>query len=277
MLGYDIPILAELIAKQSGEARANCFSESLLAVTRSKSNQSQLAQRESGKSYHLQMRTCLTLNTVDSCERKSRRQRLQEKLRETKVVEHVIDPVHSDIFTIPGDIAKLQREDLTTFFLNVCLNQQIKRKDVFVLKGDSLYCRSQIGDQLVIPQSLRSTILNLSPSISWGGHLGQAKTFARMVPCFYWPQQYSDTVKYCQSCPQCQLTAPGRKGERAPLINMPIIDTPFSRIAMDIIGPLERSSGGHKYILVLCDYATRYPEAFPLKKVKARQIVNCLI
>lgn len=58
---------------------------------------------------------------------------------------------------------------------------------------------------------------------------------------------------------------------------MPIIDTPFSRIAMDIVGPLERSSAGHRYILVLCDYATKYLEAFPLRKVKARQIANCLI
>lgn len=57
---------------------------------------------------------------------------------------------------------------------------------------------------------------------------------------------------------------------------MPIIDTPFSRIAMDVVGPLERSNAGHKYILVICDYATRYPEAFPLK-IKTCQIVNCLI
>lgn len=29
--------------------------------------------------------------------------------------------------------------------------------------------------------------------------------------------------------------------------------------------------------MVVCDYATRYPEAFPLKKVKTRQIVNALV
>lgn len=43
------------------------------------------------------------------------------------------------------------------------------------------------------------------------------------------------------------------------------------------MGSLERSSAGHTYILVVCDYATRYPKVFPLKKVKARQIANCLI
>ncbi|XP_078138355.1 uncharacterized protein LOC144538139 [Centroberyx gerrardi] len=52
------------------------------------------------------------------------------------------------------------------------------------------------------------------------------------------------TGHFMAECPgqQCQLTAPGRKGDRAPLITMPVIDTPFSRIAMDIVGSLERSS-----------------------------------
>ena len=50
---------------------------------------------------------------------------------------------------------------------------------------------------------------------------------------------------------------------------MPIVDEPFSRVAMDMIGPLNRSKNGNKYVLVLCDYATRYPEAVPLKNVDA--------
>ena len=42
------------------------------------------------------------------------------------------------------------------------------------------------------------------------------------------------------------------------------ITTSFKRIAMDIIGPLPRSRSGNQYILVICDYASRYPEAVPL-------------
>lgn len=77
-------------------------------------------------------------------------------------------------------------------------------------------------------------------------------------------------------CPECQLTTPVKKGDRAPLVRLPIIDVPFTQIAMDMVGPLERSRTGNRYILVICDYATLYPEAFPLKKVKTRQIVNAL-
>ncbi len=38
------------------------------------------------------------------------------------------------------------------------------------------------------------------------------------------------------------------------------MQVPFERIGMDLIGPLERSARGHRFALVLVDYATRYPE-----------------
>ena len=46
---------------------------------------------------------------------------------------------------------------------------------------------------------------------------------------------------------------------------------------MDIVGPLERTPRGHRYILVVCDYATRYPEAFPLRKVTATTIAQAIL
>jgi len=283
VLGRDLPILADLIAEQSGEARASNTSSSLLAVTRSKTKQDQLSSVVEWEELPFANEEAPSITqTRELRERKTRRQRRQDRVRGTPLAEQVSKPLEPDLVSIPSDVARLQREDptLSNLFAK-CVPEYTqvtdRGKEVFVVKGDLLYRRSQIGDQLVIPQGLRSTILNLSHSIPWAGHLGQAKTFARMIPRFYWPHQYADTVQHCQSCPQCQLTAPGKKGDRAPLINMPIIETPFSRIAMDIVGPLERSSAGHRYILVVCDYATRYPEAFPLRKIKARQIVNCLI
>ena len=64
---------------------------------------------------------------------------------------------------------------------------------------------------------------------------------------------------------------------KAPLIPLPIISEPFSRIAMDIVGPLPRSKSGNRYVLVICDYATRYPEAIPLRSIDAEHIAEELI
>ena len=52
---------------------------------------------------------------------------------------------------------------------------------------------------------------------------------------------------------------------------------PFSRIALDLVGPLLRSRSGNKYLLVLCDYATRYQEAVPLKSIDAESVAEELI
>ncbi len=55
---------------------------------------------------------------------------------------------------------------------------------------------------------------------------------------------------------------------------MPKMTRPFERVALDIVGPLERSKRGNKYMLVLCDYATRYPEAthFRLSSLRRSQM-----
>ena len=53
---------------------------------------------------------------------------------------------------------------------------------------------------------------------------------------------------------------------------MPLIDQPFQQMAMDVVGPLPRTRSGNKYILTICDYATRYPEAIALPNTEASRI-----
>ena len=73
------------------------------------------------------------------------------------------------------------------------------------------------------------------------------------------------------------MTAP-KAHFRNPLVPLPIIGVPFERIAMDIVGPLVKTARGHRYILVVVDYATRYPKAIPLwaavSKVIARELFH---
>lgn len=46
---------------------------------------------------------------------------------------------------------------------------------------------------------------------------------------------------------------------------------------MDIIGPLPRSRSGNRYVLVVCDYGTKYPEAIPLRSIEAETIAEKLL
>ena len=59
---------------------------------------------------------------------------------------------------------------------------------------------------------------------------------------------------------------------RAPLRPLPLMEVPFERIGMDLIGPFHQSARGYRFVLVLVDYATRYPQAVPLRTISAK---NC--
>ena len=47
---------------------------------------------------------------------------------------------------------------------------------------------------------------------------------------------------------------------------------------MDIMGPLPKSQSGNKYLslLVICDYATGYPEAIPLRTIDPEHVAEKL-
>ena len=68
-----------------------------------------------------------------------------------------------------------------------------------------------------------------------------------------------------------------KRGPKAPMVPMPIIGEPFERIAMDVIGPLPRTSTGKRFVLVITDYATRYPEAYAMSSVTAPAVTEKMI
>ncbi|KAJ8346383.1 hypothetical protein SKAU_G00277840 [Synaphobranchus kaupii] len=128
----------------------------------------------------------------------------------------------------------------------------------------------EVCNQLLVPRAYISKVLYLAHSHPLGAHLGTEKTYERLTMRFYWPGIKKAVEDYCRHCAECQLHSP-KVTYRNPLIPLPIIDIPFKRIGMDIVGPLPKSSRGHRYILVILDYATRYPEAIPLRTATVPQ------
>ncbi|MGH0185230.1 UNVERIFIED_CONTAM: hypothetical protein FKN15_017326 [Acipenser sinensis] len=152
----------------------------------------------------------------------------------------------------------------------------------FIIKGQLLYRvnlapgTGQPVTQLLVPPSCRLEVMRLAHDIPFAGHLGVDKTRERILARFFWLGLYKEVSKYVATCPDCQRVAPGRV-RPAPLVPLPIISTPFERIAVDIVGPLLPSDSGYTHILVVVDYATRYPEAVPLRSTSAAAIAKELV
>ena len=120
--------------------------------------------------------------------------------------------------------------------------------------------------------------MEVAHNLIFGGHLAIKKTKDRIQTNFYWPGMQRDITSFCRSCDVCQKTTAKGSVPHVPLGNMPLIDVPFRRVAVDLVGPISPpSEKEHRYILTLIDYATRYPEAVPLKNIETEAVAEALL
>ena len=210
----------------------------------------------------------------------TRRQKEMNKRRNTLIVPAAIN-----------DIKRLQDEDDSLRYIR---NQTEKgetkvEKDgstVRYIQKKGLYYRefkkgdriARVYTQLLVPTKLRDEVLKIAHDGIMAGHLGIRKTTDRILNEFFWPKVRRDVQQYCKTCDICQKTVPKGKVSQLPLGKMPLIETPFSRIATDIVGPINPpSDNGNRFILTVVDYATRYPEAKALKRIDTETVAEALV
>ena len=120
-------------------------------------------------------------------------------------------------------------------------------------------------------------MLRLAHNILASGHLGIGKTRKRVLPYFYWPGMLRDIKNYCVTCDVCQRNNKTGKVNREPMRLTPIIEKAFSRISLDVAGPLVESSRGNRFVLTIEDHGMRWVEAYPIADHKATTVVRSLL
>ncbi|BHF70141.1 hypothetical protein SprV_0301319100 [Sparganum proliferum] len=128
--------------------------------------------------------------------------------------------------------------------------------------------------RLVVPSSLVMPVLtDLHHDL---GHVGVTKTEAAARQRFWWPRLREQVANFCNACPTCASFKGTIPRHRAPLQPM-ITGFPFERVGVDIVGPLPYTTSGHRYILVLVDYFTKWAESIPLHRQDAASVTNALL
>ncbi|GFO02879.1 gypsy retrotransposon integrase-like protein 1 [Plakobranchus ocellatus] len=118
--------------------------------------------------------------------------------------------------------------------------------------------------QVVLSKPLREYVMSVAHDSITGAHLGIRRTKDKVLSNFYWPRVDGDVTRYCRSCDVCQRTVKKGTVPRVPLEKVPLIDTPFKRVAIDLVGPINPpNEAGHRFILTLVDYTTRSPRTLP--------------
>ena len=170
----------------------------------------------------------------------------------------------------------MQRNDSTLkhLFNNLKSNAVNQTENPYSLHSNDLLVRNFVDRsnkffnesvvQIVVPNVLRGKILTLAHSVPSSGHFGVGKTRKRILQHFFWPGVMLAIKEFCRTCHVCQLMGKAGKNSKAPLVLTLIVEQPFSRISIDIVGPLAVTSKNNKYILTVVDHATHWVEAYPL-------------
>ena len=105
-------------------------------------------------------------------------------------------------------------------------------------------------------------------------HSGVKKGFLRLSQYYWWPRAYKELEEYVESCELCSKSDHTCKTKEAPLVPIPIPERAWSLVGMDLTGPFQDKN--FRFLLVLVEYKSRFPEIIKLYKSELTDIINAL-
>ena len=180
----------------------------------------------------------------------------------------------------PAEMRQSQRDDPTLGLFYKRLNKAHNppKKGDITEKNGLLYRVAEPDRlQLIIPKKYRQQVLEMGHDIPFGGHMGVGATTNRITTHYHWPGINEDIKRYVRSCYACQKKSNRKYTVPVKLGEMPVVGTPFERIAADILGPLELTKKRNRFILTIVDTCTMWAEAIPLPRIDAKTVADAFI
>lgn len=89
-------------------------------------------------------------------------------------------------------------------------------------------------------------------------HLGFIKTLAKVRERYYWPRMSSEVKRFCATCEVCRESKTPNKNV-TPMCGKPkLCSRPWEMISLDFLGPYPRSRNGNIWLLVVCDFFSKF-------------------
>ena len=119
---------------------------------------------------------------------------------------------------------------------------------------------------MFVPKQLRKRVLTATHY----GHQGMENMLSKLLTDYFWPKMKDDVRDFVRNCSICSLVKPTFvSAELKPYL----LDAPMQLVVTDYIGPLP-SDGGYRYILVIMDAFSRFPETYPVRDLTATTFIS---
>jgi len=139
---------------------------------------------------------------------------------------------------------------------NLTFQQQMKK----VQDNPDQFPDFSIADKLLLYKGriwlpnglpLITTLLHEFHTTPTGGHAGIAKTVARLMHNFYWPDLRADVTHFVTNCVDCQVTKYETKKSAGLLCPLPVPSRPWEDLSLDFIGGLPPYHGNSVLLVVV--------------------------
>jgi transposase InsO family protein len=125
---------------------------------------------------------------------------------------------------------------------------------------------------VVIPQVLRTRVLELAHE----GHPGVVKMKQRCRTTVWWPGMNNDIEHYVRHCAPCAVSGKSLPPVTPPLQPIEFPPSPWHTVAIDIFGEVTWAPAHQRFIIVLVDRHTKWPEVAVCGTVTSTSVTNFL-
>jgi hypothetical protein len=153
-----------------------------------------------------------------------------------------------------------------TLAMNNCILQR---------QWESANGQSEIA-QIVLPRSRVKDVLTELHGEPSGGHLGVSKTVGKVRQRYYWLQPRNNVEKWCRQCDTCAASL-GPQTRNWGKMHQCTVGALFKKIVINVVGPFPWSNEGNRYLLIIMDYFTKWPEVYAIPNQEASTVAEGLV
>ena len=142
------------------------------------------------------------------------------------------------------------------------------RDDLAVEDG----CLTRSEHRFVVPASMQQTILKTAHE----GHPGIVRAKRQLRQVYWWPRQAAHVEEFVKHCLACQDSAKSHKPTQIPCQQIEQPSEPWKKIGIDICGPFANAPQHQRFVTVVIDYHSGFPEVLLSGEITSTRIIRWL-
>lgn len=126
--------------------------------------------------------------------------------------------------------------------------------------------------RLVVPAAMRKTILKVAHT----GHPGIVRAKRQLRRVYWWPGMDSDIENLVRYCTACGDSSKSHKPTVVPPVKIELPSEPWHKIGIDITGPFANAPQHQRFLTVVVDYKSGFPEVLLSGDITSTKIISWL-